>query len=72
MDFLRKCAEQIDRQIRPTSFPLAVKLLEKEEDIPEEAQRPKIDFGTCLSTCQGFSMSRKYGISIAMLKEDMW
>lgn len=68
----RKYSEQIARQIRPTSFPIAVKMLEKEEDIPEGAQRPKKDFGTCLTACQGFSMSRRYGMSIAMLKEDMW
>ena len=72
MNFLQKCAEKIDRRIRSASFPLAVKLLEKEEDIPEGTQRPKRDFGTCLATCQGFSMSRRYGMSIAMLKEDMW
>lgn len=71
MNFL-KYAEKINKQIRPTSLPLAVKLLENEEDIPKRVQRPKRDFGTCLSTCQGFSMSRRYGRSIAMLKEDMW
>lgn len=72
MNNLRSYAERINEQIRPTSFPFAVKLLEEEKDIPEGAQRPKRDFGTCLSVCQGFSLSRKYGMSIAMLKEDMW
>jgi uncharacterized protein (DUF169 family) len=72
MNVLHGYAERINRQLQLTSFPFAVKLLEREEDIPEGAQRPKRDFGTCLSTCQGFSMSRRYGMSIAMLKEDMW
>lgn len=72
MNFLRECAERIDKKIRPATLPFAVKLLKRGEDIPDGAQRPKRDFGTCLATCQGFSMSRRYGMSIAMLKEDMW
>jgi len=72
MSMYKKYAEEIERQIKPKSFPLAVKMLEKEEDIPEEAKRPKKDFGTCLSACQGFSISRSRGTALAMLKEDMW
>lgn len=72
MSVLQRYAEEINSQIRPTSYPFAVKLLEKAEDIPEGAQRPKKDFGTCLATCQAFSLSRLWGMSIAMLKEDMW
>lgn len=65
-------AERIEEHIRPMSYPLAIKLLESEKDIPEGAIRPKRDFGTCLSTCQCFSLSRKFGTTIAQLKEDMW
>lgn len=72
MNDLRRYAEQIEKQLRIRTFPLAVKLLEKLEDIPEGAKRPKRDFGHCLSVCQAFSMSRREGIIVAMLKEDMW
>lgn len=52
--------------------PIAVKLLEKEEDIPEGAIRPKRDRGVHLAQCQVFAMSRRQRATVAMLKEDHW
>jgi len=49
-----------------------VKLLEKEEDIPENAIRPLRDWGYRLELCQAYATSRREGMLIAMLKEDMW
>ena len=65
-------AQELEKRLRLKTFPLAVKLLEREEDITLGAQRPKRDLGHHLSTCQGFGMSRREGILVAMLKEDMW
>ena len=64
--------EELEKRLRLKTYPLAVKLLEKEGDIPEGAQRPLKDFGYHLDLCQGFSMSRREGTLLAMLKEDMW
>jgi uncharacterized protein (DUF169 family) len=64
--------EELDRRVRPKTFPLAVKLLKNEEDIPKEAQRPQRDLGHRLMLCQGFQLSRRDGITVAMLREDMW
>jgi uncharacterized protein (DUF169 family) len=47
-------------------------LLEREEDIPEEAIRPKKDRGIHLAQCQAFAISRREKTTIAMLKEDHW
>jgi uncharacterized protein (DUF169 family) len=55
----------------PTS-PIAVKMLEKEEDIPEGAIRPKKDRSYHLAQCQAFAMSRRERVTVAMLKEDNW
>lgn len=52
--------------------PIAVKMLEKEEDIPPEAIRPKRDRGYHLAQCQVFALNRRRGETIAMLKEDLW
>ena len=65
-------AEEIQRQLALQGLSLAVKMLEKGEDIPEGAKRPKKDFGVCLAQCQAFAFAERYGMSIAMLKEDMW
>jgi len=72
LDVLHKYGEELEKLIRLQTFPLAVKLLEKEEDIPNGAQRPMKDFGYHLALCQGFAMSRREGTLLAMLKEDMW
>ncbi|UCH57798.1 MAG: DUF169 domain-containing protein [Candidatus Bathyarchaeota archaeon] len=65
-------ARRIETQIKPTSHPLAVKLLRKREDIPTGAKRPTVEYGKCMSTCQCFALSRKYGETVAQLFEDMW
>lgn len=52
--------------------PIAVKMLEKESDIPKGAIRPKKDRGYHLAQCQAFSLSRRERTAVAMLKEDNW
>ena len=68
---LHEYGEELEKRIRLQTFPLAIKLLEKGEDIPKEAKRPKRDLGEQLALCQGFAMSRREGTTLAILKEDM-
>lgn len=72
LEYLQKWAEEISRRLCLKTFPLAVKLLEKEDDIPEKAIRAVRDLGYHLNLCQAYAMSRREGTLIAMLKEDMW
>jgi len=72
LDILHNYGEEIEKRLRLQTFPLAVKLLEKEEDVPEEAMRPIRDLGYHLPLCQAYAMSRREGMLNAMLKEDMW
>jgi uncharacterized protein (DUF169 family) len=64
--------EEIEKFMLLRSSPLAVKMIEKESDIPEGAIRPKRDRGYHLAQCQAFSLSRRRGTCVAMLKEDNW
>jgi uncharacterized protein (DUF169 family) len=67
--------EELERRLRLRSFPLAVKMITKDSDLPEGAKRPLRDFGYHLSACQGFFTVRSRfteDMTIAMLKEDMW
>jgi uncharacterized protein (DUF169 family) len=64
--------EDLERILLLRSSPVAVKMLEKEADIPEGAIRPKKDRGQHLAQCQAFAMSRRDRVTIAMLKEDHW
>ncbi len=63
---------EIEKLLFLRGAPMAVKMLEKEEDIPEGAVRPKRDRGYHLSQCQAFALTRRNRETIAMLKEDNW
>jgi uncharacterized protein (DUF169 family) len=64
--------EELEKILLLKTSPIAVKMLEKEADIPEGAVRPKRDRGYHLAQCQAFAMTRRQGMTIAMLKEDHW
>lgn len=72
LDDYHRFGEEIERRLRLRTFPLGVKLLGMERDVPWGAKRPKKDLGYQLSLCQAFSISRRQGETIAMLKEDHW
>ena len=65
-------AKELEGRIRLQTYPLAIKMLERESDIPDNAQKPLRDSGTRLSSCQGFAMSRREGTVMAATLEDMW
>jgi uncharacterized protein (DUF169 family) len=64
--------EELERLLILRTSPMAVKMLEKEADIPEGAIRPKKDRGIHIAQCQAFAMSRRQKATVAMLKEDNW
>jgi uncharacterized protein (DUF169 family) len=64
--------EELERMMRLHTSPIAVKMLEKESDIPEGAVRPWKDRGQHIAQCQAFALSRRQRESIAMLEEDSW
>lgn len=64
--------KDLERLLRLRTSPIAVKMLEKEEDIPEGAIRPKRDRGYHVAQCQAFALSRREKDTIAMLKADNW
>ena len=64
--------EQLETSLLLRTSPVAVKMLEREEDIPVGAFRPKKDGGIHIAQCQAFGMSRREGKTVAMLKEDHW
>jgi uncharacterized protein (DUF169 family) len=64
--------EELENILGLQTSPIAVKMLEKEADIPPEAIRPKRDRGYHLAQCQAFALSRRDRIAVAMLKEDNW
>lgn len=64
--------EELEKLLLLRTSPVAVKMLEKEADIPKGALRPKKDRNTHYAQCQAFALSRREGLTVAMLKEDHW
>lgn len=64
--------EELEKLLLLRTSPIAVKMLEKEADIPEGAIRPTKDRGIHIAQCQAFALSRRQKETIAMLKEDNW
>jgi uncharacterized protein (DUF169 family) len=69
---LHDYAEELERKLRLKTFPIAIKLLESEKDIPQGVIRPKKDTGQHMALCVGFMKARRDGQALAMLKQDMW
>jgi len=54
------------------TYPIAIKMLKDESEIPQGAKRPKKDLGEHYSACQAFGIVRRRGTSLAMFIEDHW
>jgi uncharacterized protein (DUF169 family) len=67
---MNQYGEDLEKILLLRTSPIAVKMLEQEEDIPEGALRPKRDQGVHLAQCQAFAMSRRKKLTVAMLIEN--
>jgi uncharacterized protein (DUF169 family) len=54
------------------TYPIAIKMLKNEGEIPKGAVRPKRDLKTHYSACQAFGVVRRRGTTLAMFIEDHW
>ncbi len=67
---LKDLAKVLNEYIRPATYPIAVRLA-KNESVPPKFKRPADCFGYAISLCQGLSLARRYGWSMAFEAEDM-
>ena len=61
----------IGRYVRPETFPLAIRMLKDGQSAPERAKHPLRDLKVQITTCMGYTMSRRYGWVISMSREDI-
>jgi len=66
---LKEIFTAIDTYIRPLSQPVAVKVLESEENI-SKARFPTEAFGHRMAICQGIALVRRFGWKIAFHERD--
>jgi uncharacterized protein (DUF169 family) len=65
-----KLSEALEKHCRLTTTPVAVKLAKEGETPPERTRYPLDQFGHRLAVCQGMTIARTYGWSMAFRKKD--
>jgi uncharacterized protein (DUF169 family) len=71
MTDLKEVEQALNTYVRPLTFPLAIKMLKSEDEIPDRTRRPFQQMKKKVAICQGIGMARKLGWTVAMGKEDM-
>jgi len=67
---LKQVNETLNIYIRPQTFPVAIKLYGAQEPLPAKIRMPVKDLGYQITLCQGVALSRRYGWTVAIGKED--
>jgi uncharacterized protein (DUF169 family) len=70
-DDVVKLEDAVQKYVRPQTFPVGVRRIEADSDIPSNAKRPLKDLGFRVAICQALGIARKYGWSIALKGEDL-
>jgi uncharacterized protein (DUF169 family) len=63
---LSKIDEMMKTYIRPQTYPVAVKMLKGEEEIPKDAKRALKDFGHPFTLCQALALCRTEEVTIVL------
>lgn len=66
-----KFTREVETYVRPNTFPVAIRMLKAGEAIPPKTKRPAQDLKVQIATCQGVTMARRYGWSVAIGREDL-
>jgi uncharacterized protein (DUF169 family) len=65
-------ARELETLLRLQSLPIALKMVKSNDEIPADAKRPLKAMGFHLNFCQALAFSRRHGLTVAQMKEDMW
>lgn len=66
-----KMGKKLEDYIRPSTFPLAVKMIKSETKIPSNYKRPSTDLKLRNFVCQNLKISRSYGWTIGVTEKDI-
>jgi uncharacterized protein (DUF169 family) len=62
----------LERMMMLRTYPIALKMLKSQSEIPKGAVRPKKDRGEHYAMCQATAVARRQGMTLAMFLEDHW
>jgi uncharacterized protein (DUF169 family) len=66
----KRLNDVLNEYIRPATFPVAVKIYKKGEEVPFKTRMPIRDLKHRLAICQGMTIARKYGWVMGFTQED--
>jgi uncharacterized protein (DUF169 family) len=66
---LAKIDEAMSAYVKPQTYPLAVKMLNRQDEIPEDAKRPLKDYGAPFALCQALALGRREGLTVVLDKD---
>lgn len=69
---LQALGNELYQRLRLATMPFGLKMLKNKDDIPEGALGTKRDLGCQLAACQVYGLTRRQGMSLVQLLEDMW
>jgi uncharacterized protein (DUF169 family) len=69
---LQDLGKELHGRLRLKTSPIGIKMLKNEDEIPQGTVRPKKDLGYQLAACQAYALTRRQGLSVVQLLEDMW
>ncbi len=69
---INKYGADLEQILLLKTYPIAIKMLKDESEIPEGSIRPKKDRGEHYAACQAFGAARRQGMKLAMFLEDHW
>ena len=72
LETMNKYGSDLLNMLALRTYPIGIKMLEDESEIPRGAVRPKKDLGEHYASCQAFALVRQRGMTLAMFIEDHW
>ncbi len=70
LDKYRDYGKKLEQYLRPATFPIAIKLIKNESEIPPNSRSPKKDLKNQNFICQNFSIVRRYGWTLKITEDD--
>jgi uncharacterized protein (DUF169 family) len=72
LETMNKYGSDLLNMLALRTYPIGIKMLEDESEIPRGAVRPKKDLREHYASCQAFALVRQRGMTLAMFLEDHW
>lgn len=67
----RTLSGHLDQHLRVNTFPLGIRSFKPGEPLPDKVKVPSKHLGVKVAICQGISIARRYGWTMAVGKEDI-